>query len=466
MSEGEIRISFVAEDRATPSIKTVSDAVKEFGESSEEVKRIAADVVRESREERQVLRAIAEESQLFSEKMQFMAGQLNNVASLGSRLLSLFNSWNTAMTRVNTAQIALNDAQERYEQALNRLASAGTVEEVIKAQRELEKAERDLEKATRSFEEAQRDAQMQVVAMGLSLVGIVPQGMQAVNSLATLARMMPTLVGGINSLKVSFMGLNVALGPVGIALTAIGLLVAAYETNFLGFRDAVNYVASSIGSMLGPALTWLMDNVLKPLADFLSSVFQSSIQTVIRIMDLFSAAGKSLGEALGWVWQNILRPLGEFIAGLFLNYLRGWIEGFEWAQNMVKKIWDTITKVIKSAIDAIAGWIEGLTKSVKDAFKWLHETLVGHSVVPEMWRGIISWYEWGTRKTASILEQARTSLTPRLEAELSWITPEERTSNINLKVSVNISTNAVNNDWETLADRLGAVIMRRLRGVI
>ncbi|MEM3907968.1 MAG: hypothetical protein QXZ17_14115, partial [Nitrososphaerota archaeon] len=81
MSREEVRISFVAEDRATPSIKTVSEAVKELGESNETVKRMAADVVRESREQRQILRAIAEESQIFGERAQFVAGQLNNIAA-------------------------------------------------------------------------------------------------------------------------------------------------------------------------------------------------------------------------------------------------------------------------------------------------------------------------------------------------------------------------------------------------
>ncbi|MEM2931947.1 MAG: hypothetical protein QXX16_02590 [Nitrososphaerota archaeon] len=466
MSREEVRISFVAEDRATPSIKTVSEAVKELGESNETVKRMAADVVRESREQRQILRAIAEESQIFGERAQFVAGQLNNIAALGSRTLSLFNAWNTAMTRVNTAQLALSEAHERYEQALNRFLSAGSVEESIKAQRELEKAEKDLEKATRSLEDAQRDAQMQVVAMGVSLVGLVPQGIQAANSLAALAKTVPMMVGGINSLKVSFMGLNVALGPIGIALTAIGALIAAYETNFLGFRDAVNSLGRAIGDFFGPVLSWVMENVLKPLAEFLASVFQKSIQVVISMLDVFSSAGRSLGDALTWLWEKVLRPLGEFIAGLFINYVKSWIQAFEWAQESIKKIWEAITRVIKSAIDTITGWIEGLTKSVKDAFKWLHDTLVGHSVVPDMWRGIISWYDWGTRKTMSMLEDLRRDTITVIEMDNPLTMPQPRVNNISLTIKVNVAQPLGENNWEMLAEKLGATIMRRLRGVI
>ncbi|MCX8203838.1 MAG: DUF1824 family protein, partial [Nitrososphaeria archaeon] len=141
MSEAyRIGIEFVGRDDATDEIASVSEGLRRLGEANEEVVARAKEVVKQSKEQRTVLRAVQEESQVFGERAQFVARQLSEVAGLGESVPRVITALDASMTRLHAAQLVLASVQERQAVLLRELNAefgiqASTAEEAARALR-------------------------------------------------------------------------------------------------------------------------------------------------------------------------------------------------------------------------------------------------------------------------------------------------------------------------------------------
>jgi phage-related protein len=472
-----IEIEFKGIDDVTDEIKSVQEGLKGVAQTSEMTAERAKQVLKEAREQKQILKAVAEQADVFGKKAEFVAGELNKVASFGAKLNSIYNSVNNAMTRMNTAQTNLNLAKQREAELLARVNAEyeknfATIDEAIeylkelaaeiegmggkaKMEKELIKeltaVKKDLTKATQEVSAAQQQWQQQMVALSLQAVGLIPAFVQMVNSIAHIAALAPGLGSALNAVKMGFVGLYGALGPVGIALIGVGTAVALLIAYWDQIEPVLRSVADTIMSFLGPALEWIWNNILVPLGQFIAGIFVSNLRTFEMAWNAIAGAADAVGKALQWVWDNILVPLGEFIIGVFIAYIQSWVETFEWARDTIisifNKIYDVVMGVlgeIKKAIDSVAGAITG-------AFEWLYKTLVGGSIVPEMWEGIREWTAWGVRETARLMDQlGMLGQGPVVRGPVS--------------VSVTINAAGVS-DPEQLADIVSREIARRLRSL-
>jgi phage-related protein len=472
-----IEIEFKGIDDVSDEIKTVQEGLKSVAQTSEMTAERAREVLKEAREQKRILKAVAEEADVFGKKAEFIASEFNKIAGFGAKLNTIYNSINTAMTRMNTAQANLNQAKQREAELLEKLRTEyglhfTTIDEAIehlkqlaaeieaeggKAKwekemiKELTAVKKDLAKATEEVSAAQRHWQQQMIALSLQAVGLIPSFVQMVNSISHIVALAPGLGSALNAVKMGFTALYAAMGPVGLVLIGIGTAVALLIAYWDQIAPILQYVADTIISFLGPALEWIWNNILVPLGQFLAGIFVSNLQTFKAAWDAITRVVDAVGNALKLLWDNVLVPLGEFIIGVFVAYIRSWVQAFEWARDTIigvfKKIYDTAMGVlgaIKNAIDSVVGAITG-------AFEWLYKTLVGGSIVPEMWESIREWTMWGVRETARLMDQ----LGMLGEGPV-----------VRGPVSVSVTINAAGvSDPEQLADIVSREIVRRLRSI-
>jgi phage-related protein len=472
-----IEIEFKGIDDVSDEIKSVQEGLKGVAQASEMTAERAKQVLKEAREQKQILKAVAEQADVFGKKAEFLAGELNKVASFGAKLNSIYNSVNNAMTRMNTAQTNLNLAKQREAELLARVNAEyeknfATIDEAIaylqelaaefeamghkaKMEKELIKeltaAKKNLTKATQEVTSAQQQWQQQMVALSLQAVGLIPAFVQMVNSIAHITALAPGLGSALNAVKMGFVGLYGALGPVGIALIGIGTAVALLIAYWDQIEPILRNVADTIMSFLGPALEWIWNNILAPLGQFIAGIFVSNLRTFEIAWNAIAGAADAVGKALQWVWDNILVPLGEFIITVFVAYIRSWVETFEWARDTIIGVFNKIYDTVMGVLGAIQNAIDRVVNGIRDAFNWLHRQLVGGSIVPEMWEGIREWTAWGVRETARLMDQ----LGMLGEGPV-----------VRGPVSVSVTINAAGvSDPEQLADIVSREIVRRLRSI-
>ena len=479
-----ISIELQGIDDASDEIKAVQealrgmgDAVAEAGEASEMTVERAKEVMKAVRDEQRVLKATAEEAQVFSNRAIFMANQLNAVAGFGAKLNNIYNSVNTAMTRMNTAQTSLNLAKQREAELLAQVNAEyeknfATIDEAIEYLKELQgelegmghkaklekelikeltAVKKDLTKATEEVATAQQQWQQQQIALGLQVVGLIPQFMNMVNSLSTLGALLPGIGGALNTVKAAFTGLYAAMGPVGLILVALSIVLPLIIMYWDQIAGALKAAGDAVWSVLGPALDWVWKNILEPLAKFIISMFKPYLEAFILVWHGLQAAAEKVGGALRWVWDNILKPLAEFIIGRFVENIKIWVGVFEWARDQITKIFNAIKDAIGGALSWIIDRINWVRDQIFGAFDWLHRQLVGGSIIPDMWSGIVDWTRWGVREMDRLMSGVGLEMSPTVRGPVA--------------LTVNVNVGGTASSAEEIAEAVSREILRRLRGI-
>lgn len=131
------------------------------------------------------------------------------------------------------------------------------------------------------------------------LTGLSPTGQKIVVVIGLIAAaigplliVMSTLIGAIGTVTAAFgaggmlASITPLLGPIGLIVAAIVGLGVAYKTNFLGFADAVDYVAGKVMS------------ALRPVVKFFSTMIETFRDVREQGFDPVSAALYGLANAL------------------------------------------------------------------------------------------------------------------------------------------------------------------------
>ncbi|MEV4383947.1 NlpC/P60 family protein, partial [Streptosporangium sp. NPDC049644] len=248
------------------------------------------------------------------------------------------------------------------------------------------------------------------------IVGLAPLGSGALSGLSgiasLLAKMPPetlaaiaTAVGavalGVKAWGISQKILNVALSanPIGLIITAIGLLVAgltyAYQQSET-FRQIVDAAFQAVGqavswawenvmkpalealvtfwnTVLAPALQWLWQNVIVPAWNGISAAVTVAWNSVIKpaLQALWNFIVTTLAPKIIWLWENVIKP------------------AFAKAGEAIKAAW---TLVIQPALKALWSFI---TETLAPKIAWLYENVIKPAfskigqVISDAWTKVI-----------------------------------------------------------------------------
>lgn len=115
----------------------------------------------------------------------------------------------------------------------------------------------------------------------------------------------------------------------------------------------------------------LIGNVIKTIVNVLGPVIKAIISFVSGLIKIF-------------------KGLTDFIIGVFTG---DWQRAWDGIKEIWDGIWDAIVGTLVNLAKAIWELVKGLVKSIIDFFKDLYNTLVGHSIVPDMVNAILDWFK-------------------------------------------------------------------------
>ena len=263
-----------------------------------------------------------------------------------------------------------------------------------------------------------------IISMSKAMLGALP-------NIASFMKMFsPSSIGGAISgikslgstvvLAIKAIGAAFAANPIGALITAIiagiALLVAAYETNFMGFKDFVDglvkWFTDNVMPGIQAAFTWLgqvIPPILQGIVDFINNVLIPAFSAVVTwlgetfapVFDQLGATLAAAGEFFGVLGQKIgevVTMITEWINSLGINVdlqFSGISITIEGVMNFITTVFNKFVEVAKGIIEP---WLNALFAVVKQVFdsisKFISGVLQVIQGIFEVATGILSG-DWG-----------------------------------------------------------------------
>ncbi|MHC1586609.1 MAG: hypothetical protein ACXQTV_03595 [Candidatus Hecatellaceae archaeon] len=171
-----------------------------------------------------------------------------------------------------------------------------------------------------------------------------PMAVNAAASLSTAFKALSTMSATrlIPALRGVGLALRGALGPIGLILTAVGVLYAAWVQNWGGMRDATEQAVKAVMAALEN-----LYNMVKPLLEPLVSAL------------------KGLGELLGLSLPDQVEAAGQRLQA-FRFSANSASEGLAWMRDSVEGVQEVLPS-FEAGIESVKGSVDGLRDSLYGA---------------------------------------------------------------------------------------------------
>ena len=151
-------------------------------------------------------------------------------------------------------------------------------------------------------------------------------------------------------------------------------------------RPAFDAIVAFVRNTLVPTITWLWENIVRPvfqaLGDFIAWVWNNIIRPAFDALVRF--VRDVIVPTVMWLWENVIRPtfqaLGDFIA---------WV----WT-NIIKPAWDALVYVIQNIITPAVMWL--WNNVIKPAFDGIGAVIefVWEQVIKPAWDALVGGLNW------------------------------------------------------------------------
>jgi phage-related protein len=174
-----------------------------------------------------------------------------------------------------------------------------------------------------------------------------------------------------NSPKVYQTGIELIVKLAAGLVAAIPQLVEQIPQIISAVVDGLKSYAVNMASVFSPVATWIYDNVIEPVADFFTGLWESIKGGATAMWDAICGVFSTIAT---WIYDNVIEPVADFFAGLwdgivktFHTVIDPWIEIIKRAAKLVydnvikpvadffKELWDGIVNGLRAAWDAIKG---------------------------------------------------------------------------------------------------------------
>jgi len=318
-------------------------------------------------------------------------------SGLATSAFSLYNAYDKvadmqlsvdrANLQVKTSANSVEDAQRKLNIAIEKYGADS--EQAKVAADDLSLAQ---ERYQVSVDRAQMVQDNMNEAMVSSALTVIPTVITAIGSLATIKASWTAITGGVTAAQTALGGaLNfLAANPIVLVVTAIGLIVAALIAAYNAcppFRDAVNAIGKALGDFFGPVLdaitkglTWLWENVLVPLGNFIVNTFIGVWDGLTAAWNVLSGAVDAVYNGLKWLWDNIFVPVASFIMGSFVVALQFFTDvwnalsaAVSTVYNGLKWLWDNVLVPLGNFI---GGALLGAWNAFANGLSWAYNNLI------------------------------------------------------------------------------------------
>ena len=269
------------------------------------------------------------------------------------------------------------------------------------------------------FEEMPESSKQMIVTFGLIAAAIGPV-LLIIGKVAGLASSFVGLVQTAGTVSAALKGVGVSIGalagPVLAVIAVVGLLVAAWATDFGGIREKTQEIFDSISEIIQVAMD-LIKSVWENDLFGIRSVAETIWQTIEEVFsdafaiisDVFAIFSDLITFKWGNLWNDVLQLLQDIwtlivdlISGFsmaIVQFITGWyidlVGAFEFVWNKaweaIRNIWqyilDWLEQVKNDPVNAILSIGQGMFDAGAKIFNMLWDGL------KSIWDGIVSWVE-------------------------------------------------------------------------
>lgn len=230
---------------------------------------------------------------------------------------------------------------------------------------------------------------------------------KVISSVGTIMTIIPKVVSLMGTVKTAMAGLNatMAANPIGLIITAIGLLVAAFIylwNNCEGFREfwinlweKVKEIAVTVWNGIKDffqaaweAIKSTAETVWNGIKDFFAGIWDGIKNTVTTVMNAIHTVISTVWNAIKTVFETVFNAIKTVVTTYF-NIYKTIIET---VLNAIKTVVTTVWNAIKTAVTTVVNGIKTVITTAWNAIKTTTSTVFNavKSVVTSIWNGIKS----------------------------------------------------------------------------
>lgn len=217
----------------------------------------------------------------------------------------------------------------------------------------------------------------------------------------------------------------------------VGVVTAYIDT----MNAIISTIVNAIMTVISPIVNWINDNIIQPIANFFSGLWNGIVQGVSGFIQ---GVMNVISPITNWINSNIIQPVSRFFSGLW----NGIVQGVNGLAAGIKTVFSSIVAIIKAPINAVIGGINSIFRTLNGVTvpSWVPGLGGAHPTFP-MFPMLAKGGVVDSATMAIIGESGKEAVMP-LENNTGWITNLARQlaerggagSGNTVNISVNVET--------------------------
>ena len=191
----------------------------------------------------------------------------------------------------------------------------------------------------------------------------------------------------------------------------VGVVTAYIDT----MNAIISTIVNAIMTVISPIVNWINDNIIQPIANFFSGLWNGIVQGVsVFIQGVMNV----ISPITNWINSNIIQPVSRFFSGLW----NGIVQGVNGLAAGIKTVFSSIVAIIKAPINAVIGGINSIFRTLNGVTvpSWVPGLGGAHPTFP-MFPMLAKGGVVDSATMAIIGESGKEAVMP-LENNTGWIT--------------------------------------------
>lgn len=191
----------------------------------------------------------------------------------------------------------------------------------------------------------------------------------------------------------------------------VGVVTAYIDT----MNAIISTIVNAIMTVISPIVNWINDNIIQPIANFFSGLWNGIVQGVSGFIQ---GVMNVISPITNWINSNIIQPVSRFFSGLW----SGIVQGVNGLAAGIKTIFSSIVAIIKAPINAVIGGINSIFRTLNGVTvpSWVPGLGGAHPTFP-MFPMLAKGGVVDSATMAIIGESGKEAVMP-LENNTGWIT--------------------------------------------
>ena len=141
-------------------------------------------------------------------------------------------------------------------------------------------------------------------------------------------------------------------------VSTIWNMIVGVVTAYINTMNAIiSAIVNTIMAVISPIVNWINDNIIQPIANFFSGLWNGIVQGVSGFVQ---GVMNVISPITNWINSNIIQPVSRFFAGLW----NGIVQGVNGLAAGIKNIFSSIVGIIKAPINAIIGGVNTVIRGL------------------------------------------------------------------------------------------------------